>query len=176
MTQEAGPRPSWIRAVGFALAAGPYVGAGREAARTLVLRKPWDWGDVLLYVGVWTLSIALFAGLVAALRRRRGDRDGDRTRGRAMVEQALATGALPDRRDASAWRRALAAEARESRQRRWALWVIGLVIAALVAAAAVDSADVVVGALALVLAVVLVVPDRRLARRAARAEDLLARL
>jgi hypothetical protein len=162
--------------VGFALAAGPYVGAGREAARTLVLRKPWDWGDALLYVGVWTLSIALFGALVATLRRRRGGRNGERDRGRAMVEHALVTRALPDRRDASAWRKALAAEVRDSRHRRWALWGMGLLIAALVAAAAVVSGNGGVGALALALAAVLVVPDRRLAHRAARAEDLLARL
>lgn len=150
-----------------------FVGAGQAALEALVRREPWDWWLVLLYGGAWAVGMTVFWIVVRAVARRRSDRDRDRVEGRALVQEALRTGRLPDGVVPGAWRRALAEEVHGTRQSRWAVAGLGLCITLLVAVVAVIDADPVVGFLALVLLAGTVVLDRWCLRRVRQAGELL---
>jgi hypothetical protein len=92
-----------------------------------------------------------------------------------MVRDALATGELPEQRNPAAWHRALTEERREARQGRWAVGTLTSLTAVLVAGGA-AAGGWAVWLLAVALAAFGVVPFRWLTRRAARADELLARL
>jgi hypothetical protein len=150
-----------------------FVGAGRAALEALVRREPWNWGLVLLYGGAWAVGMAVFWLVVRAVARRRSERARDRVEGRAVIEEALRTGRLPDGVVPAAWRRALAEERHSTRQSRWAVAGLGLCITVLVAVAAAIDSDPVVGLLALVLLAGTVALDRWCLRRVRQADDLL---
>lgn len=150
------------------------MGAAQAALEALIRRAPWDWGLVALRGGAWGAGFALFVFVFQAVRRRRPDRD--REDGRAMVEEALRTGRLPEDLIPAAWRRAMTEEVTSDRQSRWAATGMGLVIAVLVAVVAVIDADPLVGLLAVLLVAGTAVGDRWCARRVRRAEELLAAL
>lgn len=153
-----------------------YVGAGRAALEALVRQDPWNWWLFLLYGGGWVLGMAVFWVVLRLVRRRDAERDRDLVEGRAVVEEALRTGRLPEGLAPAAWRRAMTEEVRTIRQSRWAIAVLGLGIAVLVAVAAVLDADPAVGLLTLLLVAGAAALDRWCARRVRQAEDLLVAL
>lgn len=150
-----------------------FVGAGRAALEALARREPWDWWLVLLYGGAWAVGMTVFWIVFGAVARRRSERDRDRVEGRAVVEEALRTGRLPEGAAPAAWRRALAEEVHSARQSRWAVAGLGLCVTVLVAVAAAIDSDPAVGFLALVLLAGTVAMDRWCLRRVRQADDLL---
>ncbi|SDF60506.1 hypothetical protein SAMN05660485_03732 [Blastococcus fimeti] len=129
---------------------------------------------MLLYGGVWAAGMAVFWIVFRAVTRRRAERDRDRVEGRAVVEEALRTGRLPEGAAPAAWRRALAEEIHSARQSRWAVAGLGLCITVLAAVVAAIDSDPIVGLLALVLLAGTVSMDRWCLRRVRQADDLLA--
>lgn len=150
-----------------------FVGAGRAALEALARREPWNWELVLLYGGGWAVGMSVFWIVLRAVARHRSERDRDRVEGRAVVEEALRTGRLPEGVVPAAWRRALAEERHSTRQSRWAVAGLGLCITALVAVAAVIGSDPAVGLLALVLLAGAVAMDRWCLRRVRQVDDLI---
>jgi hypothetical protein len=167
-------RAPWGWTVGVSLVGGCYAAACGEALAVLIRRTEWNWVEVGLHVGLGALGIAAAVGLQrAGWLPAWGDRDG-----RAMLQTALETGAVPAGARTDAWRRLLRQEADDARQGRWLAAAFMAPVAVLVAAAALVAKDGTwtLWALAVVLAGFTPIPVRWLARRQQRAEALLARL